>query len=75
MREHSVARRVDPWSRELAGPGREELYLTADETESGIDLKQLRRNLTLTPTERLVKAAQLYESWTRMRGSARPRPT
>lgn len=75
MSEQSAARRVDPWGRELAGPGREELYLTAEETESGIDLKQLRRNLTLTPTERLVKAAQLYESWTRMRGSARPRPT
>lgn len=67
--------RVDPWGRELAGPGREELYLTAEETESGVDLTQLRRNLQLSPAQRLLKAAQLYETWTRLRGSARPRRT
>lgn len=71
MSKEAAARRVDPWGRELAGPGNKELYLTAEETESGIDLTQLRRNLTLSPTQRLVKAAQLYETWTRLRGRAR----
>lgn len=75
MSDQSAERRVGPWGRGLAGPGREDLYLTAEETESGVDLLQLRRNLALTPTERLVKAAQLYESWTRMREVARLRRT
>jgi len=75
MSKQAPSERVDPWGRELAGPGKEQLYLTAEETESGVDLTQLRRNLALSPTQRLVKAAQLYESWTRLRGRARPRRT
>ena len=75
MTSQTATGRVDPWGRELAGPGKEKLYLTAEETESGVDLTQLRRNLNLSPTQRLVKAAQLYETWTRLRGRARPRRT
>lgn len=64
------AGRIDPWGRELAGPGKEELYLTAEETESGVDLTQLRWNLSLTPLERLIKAVDLYEASERLRGRA-----
>jgi len=65
-----AALRVDPWGRDLAGPGREHLYLTAEETESGVDLTQLRRNLDLTPAQRLARAADLHAANVYLRGRA-----
>ena len=39
-----------------------------EESARGTDLTQLRRNLRLTPDERLRKMVQLYSSLTAMRG-------
>lgn len=69
------ALRVDPWGRDLAGPGREHLYLTAEETQSGVDLTQLRRNLRLSAAQRLARAADLHAAETRLRGKAWPTRT
>lgn len=46
-------------------------YGTAEVSESGVDISQLRHNLRLTPTERverMVKAARFFAS---IRGTAR----
>jgi hypothetical protein len=65
--------RVDPWGRVLASPERPELYLTADESESGIDLAQLRESLKLSPDQRLRKMAQSSRSMARVRGGVWPK--
>ena len=64
--------RVDPWGRPLASPAHPELYRTAEESENGTDLVQLRDNLRLTAGQRLAKAAAASRSLARLRGLAWP---
>ncbi|MCA1695622.1 MAG: hypothetical protein ABR573_03150 [Candidatus Dormibacteria bacterium] len=64
--------RIDPWGRHLAQPGDPASYLTAEETESGIDLVQLRERLRMTPGERLRLAAAHSRAASKMRGLAWP---
>lgn len=45
---------------------------TAELAESGIDLSQLRRNLRLTPEERIDRMVQAARFFAELRGALRP---
>lgn len=65
--------RKDPWGRQLAGPkSPPEAWLTADETENGSDLVQLRDNLARSPEERLRRATRSARGALARQGGAWP---